>query len=151
MLQKSSLGEQSEFFCKASQINVPDANISGLEQSERMASILAHLRAFLPHLRWVYAQQSDLHLPTGALLQQLDTVSNRSRTLAKVLSRLYQDLYPNQLGPGPEPVGGPTELPPTQTVFEQKIYGCLVLKTYRRFLSNVMGELNKSLKCSVCT
>lgn len=151
MLQKSSLGEQSEFFCKASQSNVPDANISGLEQSERMASVSAHLRAFLPHLRWVYAQQSDLQPPTSALLRQLHTLSNRSRTLANVFSSLYQDLYPNQLGPGPEPVGGPTEPPPTQTVFEQKIYGCLVLKTYRRFLSNMMGELNKSLKCNMCT
>lgn len=140
----------SEVFCKVPLSGIPDPNISGLEQSERMASIFTQLRAFLPHFGRVLEQQSDLQLPTSALLGQLESVSYHSSSLASVISSLYQDLYPNQPGPGPEPAGGPTKLPPAQNVFQQKIYGCVVLKTYREFLSNVMEEL-RMLKSSMST
>lgn len=150
VLQKMSQGDISGFFCKVSLSNIPDPNISNLEQSEKMASIYTHLRAFFPHFRRVYEQQSDLQPPTNTLLGLLDTVSDRSRTLARAISSLYQDLYPNQPGLELEPAGHPTKLPPPQNVFQQKVYGCVVLKTYREFLSNVMEELRK-LKSSVCT
>ena len=141
-----------DFDCKVPLSNIPDPNISGLERSERMASVSTHLRDFFPHFRRVYEQQSDLQPPTHVLLGQLSTVSKRSRSLASVIGTLYQDLYPNQPGPGPEPglVGGPTKLPPPQNIFQQKVYGCVVLKTYREFLLNVMKEL-RTVKRNMCT
>lgn len=146
VLQKVSQGEMPEGFCKWQLSNVPDPKISGLEQSERMASISTHLRAFLLHFRRVYEQQSDLQPPTDVLLLQLGTVGNRSRSLAIVMDGLYQSLYPNL----PNPVGGPTGLPPPQNIFQQKVYGCVVLKTYREFLLNAVRELRK-LRGKVCT
>lgn len=140
----------SEFICKLRLSHIPDPNISGLEQSERMASISTHLRAFLPHFRRVYEQQSDLQPPTSALLDELDTVASRGRSLPGIISSLYQELYPNQPGPEAEPEGGPTKPPPPQNVFQQKAYGCVVLKSYRNFLSDVMREL-MTLKSNVCT
>lgn len=140
----------SEFLCKVRLSHIPDPNVSGLEQSERMASISTHLRAFVPHFRRVYQQQSDLQPPTSALLDELATVSSRGRSLPGVISSLYQELYPNQPGPEAEPEGGPTKLPPPQNVFQQKVYACVVLKTYRKFLSDVMTEL-MAVKSSVCT
>lgn len=146
VLQKVSQGDMPEAFCKGQLSDVPDPEISGLEQSERMASIFTHLRAFVPHLRRVYEQQSDLQLPTNVLLLQLDTVSSRSRSLAGVMHSLYQSLYPNL----PEPAVGPTGLPPPQNVFQQKVYGCVVLRTYREFLLNATREL-RMLRGKVCT
>lgn len=137
----------SEFFCKVSLSDVPVPNISGMEQSDRMASVSTRLRAFSPHFRRVYEQQSDLQPPTSALLSQLSLVRGRNRNLASVVASLYQSLYPNLPGPGPE--GDPTKPPPPQNVFQQKVYGCVVLKTYKEFLSNVMREM-RMLKSDVC-
>lgn len=137
----------SEFFCKVSVNDIPDPNISGLEPSERIASISTHLQAFLPHFKRVYEQQTDMQSPTSPLLAELSTISARSKNLAAAVNRFYQSLFPNL--PVPEPAGGPTTLPPPQNVFQQKVYGCAVLKTYKDFLSNVFREL-RTLKNKVC-
>lgn len=137
----------SELFCKVSVNDIPDPNISGLEPSERIASISTHLQAFFPHFKRVYEQQTDLQSPTSPLLAELSTVSVRSKSLAALVNRFYQSLFPNL--PAPEPAGGPTTLPPPQNVFQQKVYGCVVLKTYKDFLSNVFREL-RTLKNKVC-
>ncbi|TWW66070.1 IL-6 subfamily cytokine M17 [Takifugu flavidus] len=144
---KASQGEMSEFFCKVSSSDIPVPNISGLEQSDRIASISTRLRAFFPHFRRVYEQQSDLQPPTSALLSLLRDVRGRNRDLASVVNSLYQSLYPNLPGPGPK--GAPTKPPPRQNIFQQKVYGCVVLKTYKEFLSNVMREM-RMLKSNVC-
>ncbi|XP_058474082.1 IL-6 subfamily cytokine M17 [Solea solea] len=143
---KASQGEMSELFCKVSVNNVPDPNISGLESSERIASIYTQLQAFLAHFKRVYEQQTDLQLPMSPLLTELTTVSARSRNLAALINSFYQSLFPNL--PLPEPAG-PTTLPPPQNVFQQKVYGCVVLKTYKEFLSNVAREL-RNIKSKVC-
>ncbi|XP_035040804.1 IL-6 subfamily cytokine M17 isoform X2 [Hippoglossus stenolepis] len=140
-------GEMSELFCKVSVNNVPDPNISGLEPSERIASIYTHLQTFMAHFKRVYEQQTDLQLPSSPLLAELTGVSGRSRGLAALINGFYQSLFPNL--PMPEPAGGPTTLPPPQNVFQQKVYGCVVLKTYKEFLSNVSREL-RTLKGKVC-
>ncbi|XP_070781341.1 IL-6 subfamily cytokine M17 [Enoplosus armatus] len=144
---KASQGEMSELFCKVSINDVPDPNISGLEPSERIASIYTHLQAFFPHFKRVYEQQTDLQAPTSPLLTELNVVSARSRNLAALVNSFYQRLFPNL--PVPEPAGGATTLPPSQNVFQQKVYGCVVLKTYKEFLSNVSREL-RCLKNKVC-
>ena len=146
-LQKASQGEGSELYCKTSFNNVPDTNIAGLDPSERIASIYTHLQAFFPHYKRVFEQQTDLQLAGSALLTELVKVSNRSITLANKINCLYQSLFPNL--PLPEPAGGPTPLPPSQNVFQQKVYGCVVLKRYKEFLSNVAREM-KTLKGKVC-
>ncbi|XP_051268720.1 IL-6 subfamily cytokine M17 isoform X1 [Dicentrarchus labrax] len=144
---KVSQGEMSELFCKVSVNDVPDSNISGLEPSEWIVSIFTHLQAFFPHFKRVYEQQTDLQSPTSPLLAELTTVSTRSRSLAAFISSFYQGLFPNL--PVPEPAGGPTTLPPPKNVFQQKVYGCVVLKTYKEFLSNVSQKL-RTLKPKVC-
>lgn len=137
----------SELFCKVSVNNVPDPNISGLEPSQRIASIYTHLQAFFPHFKRVYEQQTDLQLPTSPLLTKLTAVSAGSRNLADRIKSFYQSLFPNL--PEPEPAGGPTTLPPPQNVFQQKVYGCVVLKTYKELLSNISRELRTLQKQSV--
>lgn len=127
--------------------NIPDPNISGLEQSERIVSIYTHLQDFFPHFKRVYEQQADMQPPTSPVLSELNTVSFRSKDLASLINVFYQRLFPNL--PVPEPAGGPTTLPPPQNVFQQKVYGCVVLKTYKDFLSNVAREL-RTLKNEVC-
>lgn len=137
----------SELFCKVSVNDVPDPNISGLEPSERIVSIYTHLQDFFPHLKRVYEQQTDLQSPTSPLLTDLNRVRASSRSLAALVNSFYQSLFPNL--PMPEPAGGPTTLPPPQNVFQQKVYGCVVLKTYLKLLSNVTREL-RTLKNKVC-
>ncbi|KAK5900928.1 hypothetical protein CgunFtcFv8_025848 [Champsocephalus gunnari] len=99
---KASQGEMSELFCKVSVNNVPDPNISGLEPSEKIASIYTHLQEFFPHFEWVYEQQTDLQLPTSPLLSDLRRFTAGSRNLAYLIKPFYQSLFPNV----PLPEGG---------------------------------------------
>ncbi|XP_062291139.1 IL-6 subfamily cytokine M17 [Scomber scombrus] len=144
---KASQGELSELFCKVSVSDVPDPNISGMEPPERLLSIYTHLQAFFPHFKRVYEQQTDLQSPTSPLLTELTMVSARSSTLGAQLNNFYQSVFPNL--PIQEPAGRPTSLPPPQNIFQQKVYGCVVLKTYKEFLSNVSREL-RTLKSKLC-
>ncbi|XP_031133809.1 IL-6 subfamily cytokine M17 [Sander lucioperca] len=144
---KASQGEMSELFCKVSVNNIPDPNISGMEHSERIVSIYTHLQDFLPHFNRVYDQQTDLQSSTSPLLTELNSVRAHSINLATLTNSLYQSLFPNL--PVPEPAGRPTTLPPPQNVFQQKVYGCVVLKTYKELLLNVSREL-RTLKSKMC-
>ncbi|KAF3702047.1 hypothetical protein EXN66_Car017735 [Channa argus] len=144
---KSSQGEILDLPCTVSGSNIPDPSISGLEASDRIVNIYTHLQAFFPHFKRVYAQQKDLQLPSSPVLTELNSVWIRSDSLAKLINNIYQSIFPNR--PVPEPVGGPTTLPPPQNIFQQKVYGCAVLKTYKEFLSNVSQNL-RSLKREIC-
>lgn len=137
----------SELICRVSVNNIPDPNISGLQPSERIASIYTHLKSFSPHFKRVREQQTDLQPPQSSLLIELDRVSTRGRNLALLINNFYHNYFPNL--PLPEPAGGPTTLPPPQNVFQQKVYGCVVLKTYRELLSNISKDL-RTLKSKVC-
>ncbi|XP_013859120.1 IL-6 subfamily cytokine M17 [Austrofundulus limnaeus] len=134
-------------FCKASVSGIPDPNISGLEPSERIASIYTQLQAFLLHLKQVQEQQENLQPPTSQLLDQLTKVTAYSKRLLVRIKAFYSVLFPNL--PLPEPAGGPTTLPPAQNVFQQKVYGCVVLTTYKKLLLNISKE-RKTLKSKVC-
>ncbi|XP_008284715.1 IL-6 subfamily cytokine M17 [Stegastes partitus] len=144
---KASQGEMSDLFCEVSVNNIPDPNISGLDPSEKIVSIYTHLQEFIPHFTRVYEQQTDLQSPSSPLLAELISVNSRSRNLAVVVKGFYQSLFPNL--PLPEPAGGPTTLPPPQNIFQQKVYGCVVLKTYKKFLLDVSKVLN-NIKGKVC-
>ncbi|XP_054613395.1 IL-6 subfamily cytokine M17 [Dunckerocampus dactyliophorus] len=143
---KASQGEMSHLFCKMSIPNVPEPNISGLEPSERMESIHRNLQAFSPHLRRVYEQQTDLQPPDSLLLVQLGIVGTYSRNLEALMQAFYRKAFPNLQD---WPAGAPTSLPPPQNIFQQKVYGCVVLKTYKEFLLNVSREL-RTIKGKVC-
>lgn len=159
LLQKASQGAMSELFCQGFRSEVPEASISGLEPSERLLSIHGLLRSFLPHLQQVQVQQADLQAPSSRLLSELGNVRNRSTSLASVIDCLYQSLFPNL--PVPEPGLGrasgaigtrmrrPSPLLPAQNIFQQKVYGCVVLRRFKDFLLNVSREL-RTLKASVC-
>lgn len=128
----------SEFSCKVLRKDVPGPVISGLEPPERVDSIYSLLRDFLPHFKRVYDQQVDIQSPSSPLLTQLRAVPARGRLLADTVRELHRCLFPNL--PVPQPAEGPTALPPAQNIFQQKMYGCVVLRSYKDFLSNVMRE-----------
>ncbi|KAK7895291.1 hypothetical protein WMY93_020616 [Mugilogobius chulae] len=134
-------GRPSDLICKVTVSGLPDPNISGLESSEQISSVHAGLQEFSPHLKRVLEQQTDLQLPESLLLKQLHGLSQRSQYLDIQINKLYQELFPNSPPLVSDPSGGATSLPPPQTVFQQKIYGCMVLKTYKEFLSNVSRYL----------
>ncbi|KAM9820134.1 IL-6 subfamily cytokine M17 [Neosynchiropus ocellatus] len=144
---KVSVGNSSDLFCRASLNNIPNPKISGMEPSERIVSIYTKLQAFFPHFKRVYMQQADLQPPTSPLLTELTQVDNRSRNLLALIKSFYQNFFPNL--PLPDPAGGTTTLPPAQNIFQQKVYGCVVLKTFKDFLLNVSREV-RFLKNKVC-
>ncbi|XP_012704805.2 IL-6 subfamily cytokine M17 [Fundulus heteroclitus] len=144
---KAFQGEMGPGVCKATGFDVPDPNISGLEPSERMASMYTHLQAFSSHLKRVQEQQTDLQLPGSIVLRKINESRVQNKRLSSSINSLYHTFFPNL--PLPEPAGGPTTLPPPQTVFQQKIYGCVVLTTYKVFLAN-MSKNVKTLKSKMC-
>lgn len=137
----------AEFICKAAVSGIPDPNISGLEPSEKIASMYTHLQAFSPHLKKVYEQQMDLQPPKSPLLDLLNSVRDHSRHLTRRINNFYHNIFPNL--PLPEPAGGPTILPPPQNTFQQKVYGCVVLTTYKKLLTN-MSKNMRTLRSKVC-
>lgn len=147
VLQKASQGEMSGFSCKVPQKDVPRPVISGLEPPERVESIYYLLQDFLPHFKRVYDQQVDIQSPSSQLLTQLRTASARVRYLADTVREIHRCLFPNL--PLPEPAEGPTALPPAQNIFQQKMYGCVVLRSYKDFLSNIVREA-KTLRNKFC-
>lgn len=148
-LQKASQGEMSEFLCKAALKDVPSPVISGLEPPERVEGIYSLLQDFLPHFKRVYDQQVDIQSPGSQLLAQLSAVPARGRSLAASVREFHRSLFPNLPVPEPEPPAGPTELPPAQNVFQQKVYACVVLRSYKDFLSNVVRE-TRTLRNQLC-
>ncbi|XP_055009985.1 IL-6 subfamily cytokine M17 isoform X2 [Boleophthalmus pectinirostris] len=144
-----SQGDVSELICKVTLSGLPDPNISGLETSEQISSIHTGLQEFGPHFKRVYDQQTDLQLPDSPLLQQLSTISKRSQYLDAQINAVYQELFPNSPPLVVDPSGAATSLPPPQNIFQQKVYGCVVLKTYKEFLSNVSKFL-RTLKNQMC-
>ncbi|XP_032426455.1 IL-6 subfamily cytokine M17 [Xiphophorus hellerii] len=144
---KASQGEMAELLCKASVSGIPDPNISGLEPSEKTASMYAQLQAFAPHLRRVYEQQTDLQPPKSPLLNLLNMVINRTGMLTRRINNFYHKVFPNL--PLPEPAGESTTLPPPQNIFQQKVYGCVVLTTYKKLLTN-MSKNMRTLRSKVC-
>ncbi|KAL0965651.1 hypothetical protein UPYG_G00283980 [Umbra pygmaea] len=147
-IYKTSQGDMIDGLCQMSSDNVPDPNISGLDPSERMLSIYSHCNAFLPHLARVAEQQTDLQLPSSPLPSELLLARTRIRDLASQINCIYQNLFPNLPTPH-QSTDSPTSIPPSQNVFQQKVYGCVVLKRLKEFLSQVKIELKKTKK-QVC-
>lgn len=98
-------------------------------------------------MKKVLEQQKDLQPPRCVLLSQMaETVHQTGHFIQKVKS-IYQILQPNI--PIPEPAADPTGIPLPQNVFQQKVYGCVILTRLDEFLSKVVDEL-RALKGSRC-
>ncbi|KAL7838317.1 hypothetical protein AOLI_G00267210 [Acnodon oligacanthus] len=139
-------GDFAEQFCKMSMDNVPASTLSGQTSSERVLSIYIRLKEFLPHVKKVLEQQNDLQPPSSPLLPVLSQIKEQINHLVQRVNCIFQILQPNILVP--EPPAWPTRIPPAQNIFQQKVYGCVVLSRLSEFLSTTLEEL-RSLKGSM--
>ncbi|XP_007231486.2 IL-6 subfamily cytokine M17 [Astyanax mexicanus] len=144
---QANQGDFAEQFCKTSMDNVPTSTLSGQTPPERVLSIYTHLKEFLPHLMKVQEQQNDLQPPSSPLLRQLTEIKDHVSHLSHKVNCIFQTLQPNI--PVPEPPVWPTRIPPAQNVFQQKVYGCVVLTRLSEFLSKTADEL-RLLKNRMC-
>ncbi|KAB5522536.1 hypothetical protein PHYPO_G00160630 [Pangasianodon hypophthalmus] len=140
-------GDFAKQFCKMQMDNVPTSSISGQTSSDRMLNVYTRIKEFQPHIKKVLEQQTDLLPPQSSLLNSLEETLQRTGHLAHKVDCILQILQPNI--PVPEPAAGPTGIPLPQNVFQQKVYGCVVLTRLNEFLSRVVDEL-RSLKGSMC-
>lgn len=127
--------------------NIPVSSLSGQTSADRTLNIYTRLKEFLPHIKKVLEQQSDLMPPQSPLLNSLDETWQRTGHLIHKVNCILQLLQPNI--PIPEPAFRPTGIPLPQNVFQQKVYGCVVLTRLNEFLLRVVDEL-RSLKGSMC-
>lgn len=127
--------------------NIPVSSLSGQTSADRTLNIYTRLKEFLPHIKKVLEQQSDLMPPQSPLLNSLDETWQRTGHLIYKVNCILQLLQPNI--PIPEPAFRPTGIPLPQNVFQQKVYGCVVLTRLNEFLLRVVDEL-RSLKGSMC-
>ncbi|MEQ2250676.1 hypothetical protein ILYODFUR_003389 [Ilyodon furcidens] len=144
---KASEGKTAEIFCKVFVSGIPDPNISGLEDLEKIASMYKQLQLFSPHLKRVYEYRMELH-PKSPLLNLINIVRDQSRRLTLRLNDIYRFFYPDLSLP--EPAGGPTKLLKPQNIFKQKVYGCVVLTTYKKLLTNISRDM-RTLTRKACS
>ncbi|GAA6087504.1 IL-6 subfamily cytokine M17 [Tachysurus ichikawai] len=144
---QASEGDFAKQFCKMQMDNVPASSFSGQTSSDRMFNIYTRLKEFQPHIKKVLKQQTVLLPLQSPLLNSLDETLQRTGHLAQGINCILQILQPNI--PIFEPATSPTRIPLPQNVFQQKVYGCVVLTRLNEFLSRVVDEL-RSLKGSMC-
>ncbi|XP_066509180.1 IL-6 subfamily cytokine M17 [Hoplias malabaricus] len=142
---QANQGDFAEQFCKMPMDNVPASTLYGQTSTERILNIYTRLKEFLPHISKVLEQQKDLQPPSCNLIPGIIGVKEQVGHLAHRVNCIFQILQPNVLVPEPS---WPTRIPPAQNVFQQKVYGCVVLTRLREFLSVVVNEL-KSIKGSM--
>ncbi|XP_077594069.1 IL-6 subfamily cytokine M17, partial [Stigmatopora nigra] len=133
-IYNASQGAWSDDYCHVSRPDVPKPNISGLDQ------VLDRVLVFWPHLRLVYEQQKELQDPGSPLVLGLKTAWSRNQDLGARLMAL--GVFPEVVPSVPSP-------PLVQNVFEQKVYGCVLLKNYKKFLIRALREL-RTLKGRAC-
>ncbi|XP_058239753.1 IL-6 subfamily cytokine M17 [Hemibagrus wyckioides] len=136
---QASEGDFAKQFCKMQMDNVPSSSLSGQTSSDRMLNIYTRLKEFQPHIKKVLKQQTVLLPPQSPLLKSLDETFQRTGHLAHRMNCILQILQPNI--PIFEPAASPTGIPLPQNVFQQKVYGCVVLTRLNKFLSRVVDEL----------
>lgn len=145
--QQANEGDFAKQFCKMQMDNVPASSLSGQTSADRMLNVYTRLKEFQPHIKKVLKQQTGLLPPQSPLLNSLDENLQRTGHLTHKVNCILEILQPNI--PIPEPAAGPTGIPLPQNVFQQKVYGCVVLSRLNEFLLRVVDEL-RSLKGSVC-
>lgn len=145
--QQASEGDFAKHFCKMQMNNVPPSSLSGQTSADRTLNIYTRLKEFQPHIKNVLKQQTDLLPPQSDFLTSLENNLQQTGHLTHKVNCILQILQPNI--PIPEPAAGPTGIPQPQNVFQQKVYGCVVLTRLNEFLLRVVHEL-RSLKGSVC-
>ncbi|KAL4609682.1 hypothetical protein GN956_G23960 [Arapaima gigas] len=134
----SSQGDFYESFCQMPIDNIPDTTITGQTPSEKLQSIYTTLKVFYLHLAAVEDQQIYLQEPSNPLLDKLRMVKAHTYNMAENMKPILQCLQPNE--PISEPSWAPTQAP-ARNVFQQKVYGCVVLTQYKEFLLQVVPEL----------
>lgn len=145
--QQANEGDFAKQFCNMQMNNVPASSLSGQTSADRILNVYTRLKEFQPHMRKVLQQQADLLPPQSPLLTSLGENLQRTGHLTHKVNCILKILQPNI--PIPEPAAGPTGIPLPQNVFQQKVYGCVVLTRLNEFLLRVVDEL-RSLKGSVC-
>ncbi|XP_017334509.1 IL-6 subfamily cytokine M17 [Ictalurus punctatus] len=140
-------GDFAKQFCKMQNDNVPTSSLSGQTSADHMLNIYTRLKEFQPHIKKVLEQQTDLLPSQSPLLNSLNQTLQRTGHLVHKVTCILQILQPNI--PLSEPAARPTGIPLPQNVFQQKVYGCVVLTRLNKFLSRVVDEL-RSLKGSMC-
>lgn len=146
-IQQTIQGDFAEQFCKMQIDNVPALSLSGQTPADRILNVYTRLKEFQPHIKKVLEQQTDLLPPQSPLLKSLEDTLQQTDHLAHKVNCILQILQPNI--PIPEPAAGPTGIPLPQNVFQQKIYGCVVLTRLNNFLWITVNEL-RSIKGSMC-
>lgn len=144
---QASEGDFANQFCKMQMDLIPASSLSGQTSSDRRLNIYIRLKEFQPHIKKVLKQQTDLMPPQSPLLSSLDETLQQTCHLAHRINCILQILQPNV--PIPELAASPTGIPLPQNVFQQKVYGCVVLTRLNEFLSKVVDEL-RSFKGSLC-
>ncbi|XP_030643370.1 IL-6 subfamily cytokine M17 [Chanos chanos] len=135
---KKSQGDFAELYCQMAMENIPGSSISGQVSSERMVNVYTRLKEFLPHLKMVAEQQTEMQIPSHSLFNELTEVQDRTGHVSFKVNCLLQILMPNM--PIPEPPK-PTGLPPSLNYFQKKVYGCVVLTRLKEFLMQTAQEL----------
>lgn len=145
--QQANEGDFAKQFCKMQMDNIPASSLSGQTSADRILNVYTRLKEFHPHIKKVLEQQTSLLPPNSHMLYSLNENLQRTGHLVHKMNCILQILQPNI--PIPEPAAGPTGIPLPQNVFQQKVYGCVVLTRLNKFLLKVVDEL-RSLKGSVC-
>nr|ABI17540.2 IL-6 family cytokine M17 [Carassius auratus] len=140
---KASQGDFADLICEMQLDNVPVSTVSGQTISQRILSVYTHLKEFLPHMKTVMEQQTDLNPPTNPVAEGLNRMITHVTHIAVKVNCILEFLQPNI--PIPEPAERPTGIPPAQNIFQQKAYGCIVLTRLQELLSQAVQE-QKSLK-----
>ncbi|XP_051980809.1 uncharacterized protein LOC127642142 [Xyrauchen texanus] len=144
---RASQGDSTDLICEMQMDNVPESTISGQSIPERILSVYTHLNEFLPHLRTVMEQQTDLDPPTNPVAEGLHSMIKYVRHFSVTVNCILQMLQPNI--PVPEPAESPIGIPPAQNIFQQKAYGCIVLSRLQELLSQAVHE-QKFIRSKIC-
>ncbi|XP_026103717.1 uncharacterized protein LOC113075262 [Carassius auratus] len=145
---KASQGDFADLICDMQLDNVPVSTVSGQTISQRILSVYTHLKEFLPHMKTVMEQQTDLNPPTNPVAEGLNRMITHVHHIAVRVNCILEFLQPNI--PIPEPAERPTGIPPAQNIFQQKAYGCIVLSRLQELLSKAVQEQRSLKKRKMC-
>ncbi|XP_078522125.1 oncostatin-M [Lissotriton helveticus] len=117
----------------------PQEDIPSLTEIKMLQLIYWTLETMEKAITCIIGQQKALN-PNSSLIHSLTSVEHSTQGL---LSNIYCVLYILRKVP---PSFSPTDMPTPYDIFEQKVQGCRVLKTYVKFISEVSTGLTKLIQ-----